>query len=345
MPAFLRSVVFPALMVAAAMLALSLAGCGESEPPKPAAGTGDKPKADAPPAKPLKPVSLQLNWIPEPQFGGFYAAGPHYEEQGLKVDIIKGGGAIRTEVLVDSGKVDFGIVDAAQLVSLRSKGGDLVAVFAAFQTNPQGIMVHESRGVKSIEELIKAGGTIAVQLDLAYVQFFKKKYDMSNVKLVPYQGGIAQIQSDPQFAQQCFVTSEPLAAEAAGLKVKSFVIAESGFNPYATVVITRGKFLKENRETVEKFVKATRAGWKDYVKEPTPANIVISKSNPAMDLITLANAADAQKPLIKTEETDKGGLGTMSTERWQTLIEQLVDLGVVEKDKAPKAEDCFENIK
>ena len=337
------------LIAVVAIFAITLAACGESDT-KPAAPTGDKPApagGTAVDSSKLTAVSIQLNWLPEPQFGGFYAAdiGGIYAKHGLNVKVLKGGPDVPSVPMTDRGAVEFGIAAADEVINLRSKGGDIVALYASFQTNPQGIMVHESRGVNSIEELLNSGGTLAVQEALAYVKFFRKKYDMSKVKLVAYQGGIAAFKADPQFAQQCFVVSEPIAAKQAGLMPKSFLIAESGFNPYATVVITRGAYLKENRGVVERFVKATREGWEAYMKDPKPANDAMRKINTSMDEATFAAAAEAQANLVKDEFTAKEGLGAMSKERWETLIGQLVDLEIVAKDKAPKAEDCFVNIK
>ena len=37
----------------------------------------------------------------------------------------------------------------------------------------------------------------------------------------------------------------------------------------------------------------------------------------------------------------KSGLGEMTTARWKQLIDQLIELKVIEKDKAPIANKCF----
>ncbi len=44
--------------------------------------------------------------------------------------------------MVEAGKVEFGIAAADEVVLARDRGTDIVAVFATYQTNPQGIMVH-----------------------------------------------------------------------------------------------------------------------------------------------------------------------------------------------------------
>jgi hypothetical protein len=58
-----------------------------------------------------------------------------------------------------------------------------------------------------------------------------------------------------------------------------------------------------------------------------------------MDLDTFTEGAAAQKSLIETEETQKSGLGSMTAERWTTLGEQLVALGVIKH--AVPAQQCF----
>ena len=67
----------------------------------------------------------------------------------------------------------------------------------------------------------------------------------------------------------------------------------------------------------------------------------MAKLNTAMDAETFRDAAEAQKSLIVSPETDKNGLGSMTKERWQSLIQQLVDLNVIQKEKAPAADQCY----
>src|SRR6266576_5499457 len=110
--------------------------------------------------KPAK-TRLALNWKPDPQFGGFYAA--PYQAHGLDVEILPGGAGTPTVQMVGAGSAEFGIVSADELVIARSRGNDVVALFAVFQTNPQGIMVHASRKLSSLADLFKVGGTVALQ--------------------------------------------------------------------------------------------------------------------------------------------------------------------------------------
>jgi len=285
-------------------------------------------------------VKLTLNWVPEPEFGGVYAAQQNgaFAKNNLDVTIVPGGAGTPTWQLVASGKADYAVASADEVVIAREKGVDVVAIFATYQTCPQGIMVHKSRGLKEIADVFK-GGTLAVEPGLPYVNYLKAKYGFGKVKLVAYDGGIGTFMTDPNFAQQCFITSEPLAAKKAGGDPQVFLIADAGYNPYTAVIITSGKRLKDRPDEVKRMAAVLREGWRAYLDDPKPANTAMRKLNPDMDAATFVAAADAQKPLIENEETKQNGLGSMTKARWETLVKELVDLNVVKK--APSAGDCF----
>ncbi len=44
----------------------------------------------------------------------------------------------------------------------------------------------------------------------------------------------------------------------------------------------------------------------------------------------MSAAAQAQAPLIETADTKRLGLGTMSRARWQTLVDQLVAMKMID---------------
>jgi len=89
-------------------------------------------------------------------------------------------------------------------------------------------------------------------------------------------------------------------------------------------------------------VAAVREGLRIYLADPKPVNERMNVLNPSMPLAVFAEAAEGQKPLIETEETMRNGLGTMTKQRWETLIAQLKDLGDI--PAAMPAEDCFRNL-
>ena len=165
-------------------------------------------------------IRLALNWKPDPQFGGFYAA--PYQAHGLDVEILPGGAGTPTIQMVGARSAEFGVVSADELVVARSQGNDVVALFAVCQNDPQGIMLHASRKLASLADLFKAPGTVALQRGLPYARLLEKKYGFEKVKIVPSPGGdISAFLANKNFAQQCFIMSEPLTAKHQGADVQS----------------------------------------------------------------------------------------------------------------------------
>jgi NitT/TauT family transport system substrate-binding protein len=276
---------------------------------------------------------LALNWKPDPQFGGFYAAPFN------GVEILQGGAGTPTVQMVGAGSAEFGISSADEVIVARSRGNDVVAVFAVYQNNPQGIMAHASRHLESIGDVFKEG-TVALQRGLPYARILEKKYGFDKVKVAPSPGGdLSVFLSDEKFAQQCFVFVEPLAARKKGVDAKVFPVMDAGYNPYTGVMITSGDMLRKQPERVAAMVAAARTGWRAYLDDPKPTDQKMHELNPSMDQSTFDEIADAQKPFIETEETRKNGLGVMNRERWATLARQLKDLGDIAQ--TPPPEECF----
>ena len=290
--------------------------------------------------KSSRKIRLALNWKPEPDFGGFYAA--PYQKYGLDVEILPGGAGTPTIQMVGAGSAEFGIVAADELVVARSRGNDVVAVFAVFQNNPLGIMVHASRKLTSLADVF-TDGTVAMQRGLSYARLLEKKYGFDKVKIVPSPNGdVSAFLHDKNFAQQGYITSEPLIAKRLGGDVQVFPISDIGFNPYTDVMATSGELLRSKPEMVKSMVAAVREGLRIYLDNLQPTNLRMQQLNPTMGLDMFTESAEAQRPLIETEETRKNGLGVMTRERWETLIMQLKNLGDIEN--APAAEDCFRSL-
>lgn len=286
-----------------------------------------------------KQLTLTLDWVPEPEFGGFYAAreAKLFEKEGLDV-AIKPRGQGETWKLVAQGATDFATTAADQVLVAREQGADVVAILAVYQTSPQAIMVHKARGFTKLDDVFANPGTLEAE-DATWLKYLRGKYPSAAVKLTSNSPGIATFLAKADLSKQCFITSEPLQATTAGSDPQTFLIADAGYNPYTTVVIARGEMVRKDPETVRKMVVAMRQGWRRYLDDPTATNAVMAGLNREMDAATFAASARVQQPLIETSETRQTGLGEMTKERWEQLGKQLVELGVIKK--AAPAQDAF----
>ena len=284
-------------------------------------------------------LELALNWKPEPEFGGIFEAERigAFVERGLDFARTGGPGAPVVQ-MVTARQVAFGIASADEVVLARDRGSDVVAVFATYQTSPQGLMTHASRGIDTLAEVFESEGTLAVEPGLPYVKWLEQRYGFGKLQVVPYSYSIAPFLQDPKLTQQVFVTAEPIAARRAGVEPRVFPIADSGYDPYTAVVITHGARLRDDPGTVAAFVAALREGWRGYLDDPAPANARMAPLNPEMDAEAFRLAAETQAPLIEVAD---GALGAMEPERWAELARQLQTLGLIGEPEP--AEQYFES--
>lgn len=80
-------------------------------------------------------VSIQLKWLPQAQFMGYYVANAkgYYDEVGLKVNIVSGGGDISETTAVNNGTVDFGVTWPTNMAVADAGGMNLVEVAQIYQ--------------------------------------------------------------------------------------------------------------------------------------------------------------------------------------------------------------------
>lgn len=310
-------------LVLLATVFLGLVGCGDR---------GASPTADGGAATPaLERVRLQLNWVPEPEFGGIYAAqqAGFFREEGLEVEIIKGGPGVAAPQLAAAGQVEFAVVGGEQILTLREQGGELVGLFAIYQDDPLAVMVHESSPHRSLVELWRSNATIACETNLSWVRTLEGRLGKAGLRFVPHTGSLAEFAASPERAQQCFLFAEPIALELQGIKTRVFLSKESGFNPYNAVVATGAAYLRDHPDTCDRLARALQRGWARYLEEPGPTNELMASLNTAMSREAMDLAAKRQMPLIRTPETDRLGLGAMTTSRWAEIAGQLQGLGTI----------------
>lgn len=279
-------------------------------------------------------IRLQLNWFPDAQFGGYYAALRHgeYAAEGLDVEIVPGGPGVSAIYALTSGRVAFGVGNADQVLLARQQGGPLVAVMASLQQSPRCIMVHESSGIERLTDLHDV--TLAVEQGAAFAQFLKARAPLTNVRIVSYAGSIAKFLVDPNYAQQGYVFSEPIVARRQGSDPRALMLSEIGFNPYTGLVITTDHYLASHPDVVDKFVAATCRGWRHYLSDPTPTNAEMSRLHPDMDVESLKEAVRVIRDLALPNGLTPQRLGTMDGQRWQELAEQLRGLGLLQLKEA-----------
>jgi NitT/TauT family transport system substrate-binding protein len=309
------------------LLALFVVGCNR----------GDNSPSDH--AKPsLTKVTLLLNWYPEAEHGGYYAALVHglYKEAGLDVEILPGGKDTPVIQQVGSGRVMFGIVNADNILYGRAAEAPIVALMAPLQTSPRCIIVHESSGIREFAQLKNM--TLSMSSTQAFSFYLRKKVPLTGVNVVPYFGGVEQFLSNKDYGQQGYIFSEPYIAKKNGGDPRSLMLADLGFNPYTSLLFTTESMITKQRELVDKMTTISIRGWQKYLESSAETNAYIHKLNPAMDLDVLEYGAQTIGTLVRPSSGES--LGSMTLERWQTLVDQMIECEQLEPNVV-QAADVF----
>jgi NitT/TauT family transport system substrate-binding protein len=313
---------------------LLLAGC--SKPADPAATA---PTPAVPGEKPLLKVGFQLDWFPAAEHGGHYQAlvKGFYRDAGLDVTIIPGGPGQSGMQKVALGQVEFAMGRSDDVILAVSHGLPLLIIGAQMQHDPQAILVHDESRVKTFQDL--DGKSIMVNPGSNWITFVQVHYGI-HFGTFPNDFGLARFMADPGFIQQCFISNEPYYVGQHGVKTRTLLIADAGYDPYR-VIFTSQAFAKEHPEAVRAFMAASVRGWTDYLHgDSTPAATRIQQENQTQTPGLIAYSIDAMKShkLVEGDPAKGERTGLITPARMTSMVNTLVQLQVL---SAPMALDDF----
>ena len=103
----------------------------------------------------LTKVTLQLKWVTQAQFAGYYAAleKGYYKTAGLDVKIKVGGPSITPETVVVGKQADFGLDWLPNLFATREKGSNLVSIAQVFARSGMTELTWKSGGISTIAKM------------------------------------------------------------------------------------------------------------------------------------------------------------------------------------------------
>lgn len=304
-----------------------------------AAGCARQVAAPDTPATPsLRRISLQTDWFPQAEHGGFYQAlaKGYYREAGLSVDIRSGGNGVSIKLPVAKGDADFGMYRSDDVMVAVSRGMPLVIVAATMQHDPQALLVHADSPVKSFRDL--AGRTVTAPLSMTWIPFIQKRYGIA-FDLKPANYALGGFLADPTAIQQCLVTNEPFFALQHGVRVRTLALADSGYDVYHTIFCRR-ELVRMEPAVVRAFVAASIRGWRDYLTgDPAPAHGLILRRNTQMtpEQLAFSRSEMILRGLVSGDPSRGEDIGQISLRRLSEEIDVLLDLKLLDTPLAVSA--------
>jgi NitT/TauT family transport system substrate-binding protein len=306
----------PALLILSFIM---IFGCGRSQPPK------------AP-----DEVKLQLKWLHQAQFAGFYMAQEkgYYAKENIKITFLEGGQDVDIAERVISGKADFGVMTPEYILVNRSKGVPLTALAAIYRRSATVFVARADSGIVRPSDFTGKtvaaagqGGSREFELQLR-AMMRKLKIDISKVNIVPYDPEYADFYSGKTDITAAYYTGGIIKIRRVGMKIILIRPGDYDVNFYSDILATTEKMISDNPDLVKRFMRATLKGWQDAIEDYRQAVIVTLKYTRDQDSDMQIAMMEAMLPLIHTGE-DR--IGWMKPEIWHEMYGTLFDQGLLEK--------------
>ncbi len=229
-------------------------------------------------------VSLQLKWKNSFQFAGFYMAKEKgfYKKAGLNVDIreLKPNQRANVAKEVLNNNVNFGIYDSGLIYRIL-KGEPIELLIPILEHSPL-ILASLNPNVKNLKDIRDYNVTISKYAvkNPAIISMFKTQgVDVKdlNAKALKYNYKNF-LKHKAVFS--LYETDELYFLEKMGIEYKLFKPIDYGFDFYGDILFTSKKELEEHPARVEKFVEATKDGWRYAVSHiDETVKVILSKYN------------------------------------------------------------------
>jgi NitT/TauT family transport system substrate-binding protein len=287
-------------------------------------------------AEPFK-ITVQLDWVAEPEHGGFYQAQArgYFAAEGLEVTLIPGGPNAFVMPKVATGQADIGQADSTNTLLQQAEGLPVVQFAAVFQDDPSGLLVHADSSVQTFADL--QGKTIIARPEWAFLSYLRKKYNLT-FNVVPQNFSVAAFLGNREAIQQGYYIAEPYHIVKAGGKMPRFLSTwDADFRAYA-VLVTNRKFARAHPDKLKAFLRAYIKGWQDYIEgDPTEAHALMKAANAGNtdEFMLASRQLLIDGKLVIGRDADGGidKIGRLSAERYAKQIEQMEALNILPKGK------------
>jgi ABC-type nitrate/sulfonate/bicarbonate transport system substrate-binding protein len=280
--------------------------------------------------------TFQLGWLANAENMGIFMAADkgHFRKQKLSATVVPGGPSVSVGPLVSGHKALVGLDSADTIARARKEGATLKIVGATLQRNPSAVMSLAKSPIKTPKDLVGKRLGIQQSGQAIYDAFFTANdIDPKDVTYVPVQFDPAPLVNGDVDAFASFQTVQPLQLKQQGIDTTTFLLADFGYAIWADVFVVDEATLadRDQRDLLVRVMRASVQGWQDAVADPDEgARLAVEKYGKSLklDIENEKAAAHAFVPLVRTDETSKNGLLTMSQSGIDANIATMRSVGI-----------------
>lgn len=241
----------------------------------------------------LKPFEVTIDWIPSPEYYGFFYAKRNrlYEKAGLEVTIRSGTGAPTVATQIALGSIYAGTTTSDNIVRTLARGGEMSRAIPLLSYNPSVIAVLPTSPIRSLPEI--QGKMIGVNRQSSPYQqlmWLARHGKLGNGRFQEYPigyGGAVQLKTHEVDAILAYTTNVVVDLQKDGIDARELSFGDAGVKLYGTVLAIASKtdlaHAGITAEDVNAFIKATLEGYDDGSHDIAGAIDSLMEAQPTLD--------------------------------------------------------------
>ena len=289
-------------------------------------------------AEAAEKVSFILNWVAGGDHAPYYYAKAKgwYADAGLDVDLIQGSGSSVAAQRAGAGVNQFGLADMTTVMVAIGKGADEVAVMNVYANYPGGFYWLKSSGIKGVQDLAgkKIGNPPGDAARALWPALAKaNKVDPNSVTWVNLSPNakLAAVKSGTVDAVTEFYNLHHGYKRELGSDLGYLAWKDAGVDPYGNSIVVNGAYLRDHRDNVAAFVKATQKAFAACVAEPKPCVQALVDANSGLKLDDQLVNWEEVEQLVSDKTSQTVALGWFDPERMKSDYELVKTYVGIEK--------------
>ncbi|MDE0171298.1 MAG: ABC transporter substrate-binding protein [bacterium] len=289
----------------------------------------------------LTPINLQLQWVAQAQFAGYYAAVDQgfYADEGLDVTILEGAVEIVPQQVVATGGAEFGLAWVPKALVSNEEGAGLVNVGQVFQRSGTLMVSWADSGISSPSDwegkIVGNWGfgneyelTAAIEkFGVNVGELVAQSFDMEALLNREIDAAEAMIYNE--YAQVLEATNPDTGElyRPSDLTVIDFNDPSIATAMLQDAIWVTETYADENPETVEAFLRASFRGWIYCRDNPDSCVDIVLAAGPTLGRSHQTWQMNEINGLIWPSPL---GVGVMDGALWQQTIDVATSQGVIQ---------------
>ena len=215
--------------------------------------------------KSLEKVSLQLQWLDQFQFAGYYMAKEKgfYRDVGLEVELKKFDYALNPIDEVLSRRATYGIGRSSLIID-ADKGKKIKLLSAIFQSSPLVYIAIQESNIRTIKDFKGRRVMLTTDTSLSvdiHAMLNQAHLEINDIQEIEHTFNIQDLIDNRTDLMASYISNEPFLLEQRGIKSVIFDPKDYGFNFYSDIIFTTADEVQSNKRRTINFQNASLKGW------------------------------------------------------------------------------------